>query len=447
MVRLPVSGAVGECQADVIERTMAVTRSIRTPALLLAVLALVVAGLVLPAQAASSKGAVKGVVTLDGKPVKGVRVELYWIGADTFSGPRLGVDTTNSKGAYSFSGFPVTDRNDSDLSGKAVVVKDPAGRIVSTSRELRDRAGRTVTRNVSVKRAGSITGVVRRGDGVATARLRTQVFGPDVQIDPDYDSDVVYDTDVDVARDGTFTLRGLPAGDYYLQFVDEGRTYFSQCYDNLPVTAAECDGTFNTSGRPSATPIPVTAGQDVVLNPQTMSTRGRRISGTVTDTSGRPVRDVRVRATVDGRPRPAAETTRSGAFTLGPLTNGSYRLEAVPGSPWAPQADDTVRVVDFQDVTGVRIEVKSLARVRTSVTPGRGTATVAVDVTRLASGGKPSGRVTIRWGTTSRTVGVVKGRAKATLSGLPRGRRTITVAYAGTSSTAARTTTVRTLVK
>jgi len=417
---------------------MNISRTIRTPALLIAVVALLLAGLTLPAQAATRTGAVKGVVTLDGKPVKGVKVELRWMGADSFSGPSLGVDTTNSKGAYSFSKFPIEDKNDEDLGGKAVIVTDPSGRIVATSRKFSDRAGKTSTRNVSVKRAASITGVVKRSDGRATTRLRTEVSGPDVYLDQKYSFGEVYDTSVPIAKDGSFTLKGLPAGDYDLQFVDDGKTYFDQCYDNLPRTTSRCGGTS----------ISVTAGQNVTLNPQTLTTTGRRISGTVTDTSGRPIRNARVRTVKqDQQRRLGAQTSRSGAYTLGPATDGTYRLEVDASKLWAASSPSTVYDVTGQDVSGIQIKLKSRAHIDARLTPGRGTATVAVDIFRTATRSKPSGSVTIRWGTVSRTTDVTKGRATVKLSGLPKGSRTITVSYSGTSSTAATTKTFRTVVK
>ncbi|MET0820961.1 MAG: carboxypeptidase regulatory-like domain-containing protein [Aeromicrobium sp.] len=417
---------------------MNTTRSIRTPALLLAVIALVLAGLTLPAQAATKTASVKGVVTLDGKPVKGVKVELVWIGADSFSGPSLGVHTTNSKGAYSFSKFPVEDKDDEDLGGKAVIVTDPSGRIVATSRRFSDRPGKTLTRNVSVKRAASITGVVKRGDGVVTTRLRTEVSGPDVQIDSGYDSDPVYDTSVPIAKDGSFTLKGLPAGEYNLQFVDDGKTYFPQCYDNLPRITSACGGTA----------ITVTAGQNLTLNPQTLTTKGRRISGTVTDTSGRPIRNAGVRTIEqDQQKRLEADTSRSGRFTLGPATGGTYRLEVDPGKLWAPLSASTVYDVTGQDATGIQIKLKSRAHINAKLTPGNGTAKIAVDIFRTATRSKLNGKLTISSGTVTKTTNLVKGKATVTLRGLPKGKRTITVSYAGTSSTAATTKTFRTTVK
>lgn len=423
--------------------------TIRIMGLLVGVVALLVAGLTLPAQAATKTGAVKGVVTVDGKPVKGVKIELYWAGNDTFDGPRLGVDMTDRKGAYSFLKVPVTNPTDPGTDGKAIVVKDPSGRIVNTSRKFNTKPGKTVTRNAAVKKAGSITGVVKRSDGVATSRLRADVFGPDVEIDPTYDSDLAYDTSLKVAEDGSFKLKGLPSGDYYLQFADEDKTYFSQCYDNVPVTSTQsCDGDQTGTDLSDPTKITVTTGQNLTLNPQTLSTKGRRISGTVTDTSGHPIRQARVRAVWDGEhKRLTADTSKTGTFTVGPVPDGSYRLEVVPRQPWAPQPASTVYDVNGLDVSGLQIKLKSMASIKASLSPGKGTAKVAVDVTRSATGKKPNGKVTIRWGTVTKTARLVKGKATVRLSGLAKGKRTITVSYAGTSSTAATAKTFRTVVK
>jgi hypothetical protein len=429
---------------------MNIARTLRTPTLLLAVIALLLAGLMLPAQAAAETGSVKGVVTLDGKPLKGVKVELFWTGGDGYTGPRVGVDTTNSKGAYSFKKVPIKNKKDTDANGKTILIKDPSHRIVNTSRTLRDRAGKTVTRNASVTKAASITGVVRRGDGVATSQLRTDVDGPFVLIDRhrELSEDIVYDTSVKVAKDGTFALRGLPAGDYYLEFVDQGKTYFPQCYDSLPATSDRtCDADQSAAAVPPATKITVVPGQDVTLNPQTLTTKGRRISGTVTDTSGRPIKHVRIRAADAQGKRLTTDTSKSGAFTVGPLTDGSYRLQVVPREPWAAPPADLQYDVNGADVSAGQIKLKSLASIKASLTSGKGTAKVAVAVTRSASGKKASGTVTIRWGTIAKTVTLVKGKATAKLSRLPKGKRTITVSYAGTSSTAPTARTFKTTVK
>ena len=420
------------------------TRTFRTPALLLGVVALVLAGLVLPAQAATKSGAVKGVVKLGGKPLKGLTIELHRTGDDGYENKTLAVDTTNSKGAYSFR-FSTADP---EYTWHTIIVKDPSGRIVNTSRQFKDRPGRTVTRNVTVKPGAKIVGSVMRGDGVLTSRLRVDVFGPSDPLDNGRDTPLSYDQSAKAAKDGSFTLGGLPAGDYYLQFVDDGKTYFCQCYDNLPAAKTECDGTFTSGDEPVGTTITVGAGQTVTLKPQTMSMKGPRISGTVTDTSGNPIRGARVSAAGATQPgQLTADTSKSGAFTIGPLVDGSYRLDVATSRPWARQSPSTAIDVRGVDVSGVNIRLKSRASIKATLTPGKGSVKVVANITRSATGSKPGGKVTIRWGTVAKTVNVVKGKATVTLSGLPKGTRTITVSYAGTSSTAATTKTFRTAVK
>ncbi|AWB93909.1 carboxypeptidase-like regulatory domain-containing protein [Aeromicrobium chenweiae] len=420
-------------------------RLARTSAFLTVLVALLTLGLVAPGSAASSTGAVKGVMTLDGKPVKGLRVELHLTGDDGFENKTLDVDTTNSKGAYSFR-F-ATD--DPEYTWHTIIIKDPSGRIVNTSRRFKDRPGRTVTRNATLKRAGSITGSVRRGDGLPTGRLRVNVFGPFDKLDPDRDLPLSYPESVKAATDGTFTLKGLPAGTFYLGFVDESRTYFPQCYDNIPGTNYErdCDGTNGPAGS-GGTTIRVTAGQRVSLEPQVMSTKGRRVSGTVTDTSGRPVHHADVTAYGDGTNTTSGDGSSStGAFTIGPLRDGRYRLRVDAPSPWASQWFDrrdtrtSATAIDIAsgDVSGIRVKLKSRARISAKLTPRTGALKIAVDVTRSATGSKPSGQATIRWGTVSKTVTLVKGKGAVKLSGLPKGKRRITISYTGTSSTAAAT--------
>jgi hypothetical protein len=383
-------------------------------------------------------------VTLDGRPLKGLTIELHLTGDDGFENKTLDVDKTNSKGAYSFR-FSTADP---EYTWHTIIIRDPSGRIVNTSRQFRDRPGRTVTRNAAVKPGASITGSVRRGDGVLTSRLRVDVFGPSDPLDNGRDTPLSYDQSAKAAKDGSFKLRGLPDGDYYLQFADASKTYFPQCYDNLPAATTECDGTFTDGEEPVGTKITVAAGENVTLKPQTMSTKGRRISGTVTDTSGRPIRGATVRAAADGQPRHlTADTSKSGAFTIGPLVDGNYRLEVDPPRPWAPQSLSTVFDVTGVDASGVNIKLKSRASIKAAFTPGKGSVKVVATVTRSATGSKPGGKVTIRWGSVAKTANVVKGKATVKLSGLPKGKRTITVSYAGTSSTAATTKAFRTTVK
>jgi len=397
---------------------------VRTSALLTMLVALLTLGLVVPSTAATSTGYVRGVITLDGAPLKGATVELYYKGDDGYEGPRLAADTTDSKGAYSFTINVNGLYGPGEYVGHTILIKDSQHRIVATSRTFMGRAGKTVTRNATVKKAATITGSVKRGDGVPTQYLRVNVDGPSMSIDPDRDLPLAYDEVVPVASDGSFALYGLPAGDYNLGFTDAGKTYFPQCYDSAPPSQF-CD---------DATVVHVDTGQKVGTNPQVLTTKGSRVAGSVTDTSDRPIAGAYVE--IAGTGDPYSRSTSTGAFRLGPLTDGTYQLDVAAPSPWV--SADAVAVLDVsgKDVTGVQIELKSQASLTATVTPGTGSVSTAVKVIRKATGLAAGGTVTVSWGSITKTVKLVGGKATAKLTGLPAGKRQVTIAFSGSSSTA-----------
>jgi hypothetical protein len=408
---------------------------VRTSALLAMLVALLTLALVAPSTAATATGNVKGVITLGGQPLKGATIELYWTGDDGYEGPRLAVDTTDSNGAYSFKINVNGLYGPADYLGHTILIKDSQHRIVATSRRFMGRAGKTVTRNAVVTRAATITGSVKRGDGLTTQRLRVNVFGPSASIDPNRDLPLAYDEVVNVATNGSFALQGLPAGTYYLQFVDASKTYYPQCYDSAPFSQF-CD---------DATAVEVSAGQTVATNPQVMTVKGPRIVGTVTDTLGQPIRGAYVE--VAGKPGLSSSSSSTGSFAIGPLTDGTYQLDVAAPSPWASADAVSVLQVSGTDVQGVQIKLKSKASLTATVTPGTGTATAAVQVIRKSSGTASGGSVTVSSGSVTKTVKLAKGKATVKLTGLPKGKREVKIAFSGTSSTAKVTKVVSVTVK
>ncbi len=408
---------------------------VRTSALLAMLVALLTLGLVAPSTAATTTGNVKGVITLGGQPLKGATIELYWTGDDGYEGPRLAVDTTDSKGAYSFKINVNGLYGPGEYVGHTILIKDPQHRIVATSRTFMGRAGKTVTRNAVVKKAATITGSVKRGDGATTQLLRVNVFGPLVPIDPNRDLPLAYDEVVPVAANGSFALQGLPAGTYHLQFADAGKTYHPQCYDSAPPSDF-CD---------DATAVVVNAGQTVATKPQVLTTKGNRIVGTVTDTSDEPIKGAYV--DVAGNPDLSGSSSSSGSFKIGPLGDGTYQLDVAAPSPWASADAVAVLEVSGTDILGVQIKLKSKASLTASVTPGTGTVTAAVQVIRKSSGTRSGGSVTVSSGSVTKTVKLAKGRATVKLTGLPKGKREVKIAFSGTSSTAKVTKVVSTTVK
>ncbi|VXB84768.1 carboxypeptidase regulatory-like domain-containing protein [Aeromicrobium sp. 9AM] len=408
---------------------------VRTSALLAMLVALLTLGLVAPSTAATTTGNVKGVITLGGQPLKGATIELYWTGDDGYEGSRLAVDTTDSNGAYSFTINVNGLYSPGEYVGHTILIKDSQHRIVATSRTFMGRAGKTVTRNAVVKKAATITGSVTRGDGSTTQLLRVNVLGPQVPIDPNRDLPLAYDEVVPVAANGSFALQGLPAGTYHLKFTDAGKTYYPQCYDNAP-PSDDCD---------NSTAVLVNAGQTVATNPQVLTNKGHRIVGTVTDTSGQPIKGAYVQ--VAGKPDLSGTSSSSGSFKIGPLTDGTYQLDVAAPSPWA--SADAVAVLDISgtDALGVQIKLKSKASLTAAVTPGTGTATAAVQVIRKTSGTASGGSVTVSSGSVTKTVQLAKGKATVKLTGLPKGKREVKIAFSGTSSTAKVTKVVSVTVK
>ena len=408
---------------------------VRTSTLLAMLVALLTLGLVAPSTAATTTGAVKGVITLGGQPLKGATIELYWTGDDGYEGPRLAVDTTDSAGAYSFKINVNGLYGPGEYVGHTILIKDSQHRIVATSRTFQGRAGKTVTRNAVVTKAATITGSVKRGDGLTTQLLRVNVFGPLVSIDPNRDLPLAYDEVVPVASNGSFALRGLPAGSYRLQFVDAGKSYFPQCYDSAP-SSDFCD---------DATAVQVSAGQTVATNPQVLTNKGSRIVGTVTDTSDEPIKGARVE--VAGKPDLYGSSSSTGSFKIGPLTDGTYQLDVAAPSPWASANAVAVLDVSGKDVLGLQLKLKSKASMTATVTPGTGTVTAALTVIRMSAGTRSGGSVTVSSGSVAKTVKLVKGMGTVKLTGLPKGKREVKIAFSGTSSTAKVTRVLTTTVR
>lgn len=171
-----------------------------------------------------------------------------------------------------------------------------------------------------------------------------------------------------------------------------------------------------------------------------------RLTGTVTDTSGKALEGIAVRLS---SPRDGTKvTTRSsGGFTINQaLTAGSYTVRYDdPKNVWASQylgggPDKTVRqpvvLTPGQAVRNLNTRLKSIATAKIATKAGTGSATVAFQIKRNATGSAPSGRLTLCYRGISRTVTVTKGKATVKLSGLPRGTLSLVAGYSGTGSTA-----------
>lgn len=430
---------------------------VRRGAALAATSALVLGGLMSPATAASSTGALKGTVTIGGQPVDFAKVQLYQLVYDKSTqelevGRRLKTDNTDSKGRYSFSGLTAKSKTTNRY---VVLVTDRKYRGVKTYRTIVAEKGRTLTQNVRLKAASTLTGTVKRSDGRPATGLTINVEPGQYNNQGDSYEKLYPEWSAPVNADGTYALRGIPAS-YGFEVVVSDGPYARQCFDFVAGALADCvTGAGYASQR-----LPAAAGEQRVLPAVTMTKSAPAVTtlkGKVTDSSGRPLKGIGVRI-YTGEYNRVVTTRSSGRYTLkDSLPAGAYSVRFDDhNGVWASQffggstdrkTRQRITVAPGTPVNGLDTKLKSGVSVKTATKGGVGTAKVAVRITRAASSKAPGGKLTLSFEGRSKTVDVVKGRAVVTLSGLPAGNQALTATYSGTSSTAGATKALRVTVK
>ncbi|MET0928612.1 MAG: hypothetical protein ABWX74_03790 [Aeromicrobium sp.] len=422
----------------------------------LAVLALFLSGLVSPAEAATSTGTVKGVVTLKGKPVKNAKVQLYThlrsdFDDSSFAYDRVKTVSTDSKGRYAFSGVKAGTWKGGPKYRYAVLVTDRTGKGAKTLRYLDVKKGRTTTGKVGLQPSVVITGSITRSDGGSPADLTVSLSSNETRYDDTPENEEFLPGSTTAVRpDGTFTIKGQAAGSF--QLVVRGEEYLYQCYDFETNTLEEC---MNRSG----TDVFLTAGERRVLTPVVatkVAPAVSKLSGTVTDPSGHPLKDIQVsfrQGGVDEIGAPAL-TRSSGRYNYqGRLPEGTYQVrysdpERIWGLGDGPIESVTqITVTPGQTVAGVNARLRSISTSKVATKVGRGTAKVAFTITRKATGSGPGGTLTLSYQGISKTVTVKKGAATITLTGLRAGYRELVAEYSGTSTTTGFSKVVKVTVK
>lgn len=385
-------------------------------------------------------GTVKGVVTVGGVPLAGAKVTLVRRDGDSGDAfERYKTVTTNSAGRYS-----LTRPRGSDTTWwyDHVVVSDPKGRAVTDDRQFMGKTSRTVTRNVALKRAASITGKVTRADGASPTSIRAEIVdGPDKEVIENLQMSR-YDDDRGVNASGTYRFTGLPDGTYTVCYRDTTSTYREECYDE--VLSGEAAGT--------PTEFAVKSGTAKTLKDQQLDHLLAHLRGVVTDTSGEPLKKINVSATVGGE----TSTWSTGRYHLAVPAPGDTQIHfSDPKGVWESRWYDSASKAGAQvfklgegtKVNNLAIKLKSRAKLNVKTKSGTGKVTFTVEVTRRATGKHPSGKITITLKHVSRTVTLKKGVAKVTLNGLLAGKRTFRIDYRGNSNTAKAHRTVKATVR
>ena len=278
----------------------------------------------------SSGGVVTGTVTdTSSNPLQGVYVEIITTGANPEG---VGFTTTGTNGSYAVVDLPAGSYDVCFIGSSATGGSSTTGYTdqcyddVSWDGGYSDLGGTAVVVTAGSTRSGIDANLTAGGaiSGMVTDTTSAPLEGVDVEVfttgaNPD---NVGYGT---TTADGSYTVGGLPTGDYDVCFIGSSATggssttgYTDQCYDDV-----SWDGGYSDLG---GTAVVVTAGStrsgiDANL------TAGGAISGMVTDTTSAPLEGVDVEVfTTGANPDNVGygTTTADGSYTVGGLPTGSY---------------------------------------------------------------------------------------------------------------------------
>ncbi|UCH90192.1 MAG: carboxypeptidase regulatory-like domain-containing protein, partial [Thermoplasmata archaeon] len=186
-------------------------------------------------------GTISGIVTRDsdGQPIEGVSIEVWEY--ETWEG--FGGYTTLSDGTYTITGLPSgTFRVMANAAGTAYAGEYYNNTYNSNlAEEINVTAGMTVTGiNFGLGQGGSISGVVESDAGQPIPNAWVSAHN--------YDNGTWFGG-VNTESDGSYTLSGLPSGDYRVEVDPWNTPYLWEYYNN----------TYNWD---DATPVSVTPGSD-----------------------------------------------------------------------------------------------------------------------------------------------------------------------------------------
>lgn len=420
--------------------------SVRSTAATLLALLLVSTGAVVgapQADAATPTSTVTGTVTLGGKPVSGATVTVY----ATEDGGRERYARVATKANGKFTAPFKTTKFELEQYHYWYEINDPTHQVISARRDFTPQLGKTVVKNAAVHSAGEITGYAKLPTGTDFSRLRVEVQGPrDGQANLGNDDEVrlVYPTTLTPRPSGFYRAWGLPPGEYHLKITDSTQEYQPRCHDgSVPVAETEVGYEECTTS-----PITISYGQDKKAPTQTLTTKSATISGHVADSDGKPVdlsRGYAVRADRQDGVSAFASSNSSGVYRFRGLPAGSWKISTILGSRYqdayyggdGTEADaEPVEVGPGAKATGVNIYVRNASRAYATVVPTTGGATFTVAVKKVVDGSPVQGPVVLVLGSERRTVDLnSKGRAKATVTGLPKGKTVWKVAFLGTEDT------------
>lgn len=163
---------------------------------------------------------------------------------------------------------------------------------------------------------------------------------------------------------GTWTLPGLPAGSYRVEFRPTGSTLVGEFWDDA-------------ASYLTATSLRVADGE-VVTGLDARLAEAAVVRGQVTDAAGAPVPDATVsleRVDVSGATDTGTWTAADGTYEIRPLSAGTYRLKVVPGAGSGLSTTYWPGVADASAATPITLQAgQVLERIDVTPLPGQGLA-------------------------------------------------------------------------
>ncbi|MFD7074581.1 carboxypeptidase regulatory-like domain-containing protein [Nocardioides sp. NPDC059952] len=304
-------------------------------AVLLAVCGIGIAGGVSPAAALGGPYSISGTATDDaGNPVAGVEVGVYYMHEEL-----VGSVTTAGDGTYSVDGLTAGEYYDVRFS-----FNDPYLYADQAIKSVQVVEGAGAVADVLVHVGGQITGTVRGSDGqpvgsaIVTAR-RADGAGRGHQVTADVS--------------GAYALRGLPAGNYRLEFVSYSG-HLSEWYNDKASFEAADD-------------IAVSARE--TSSADTELTMGAHATGIVTRYDNSPYPGVYLEIVWSGPDGPETYTTtrtdEDGRYATRSLDPGYYTIFALPrdGVHESARADFTVTEGTGEIVRDLHLTIPSLGNI------------------------------------------------------------------------------------
>jgi protocatechuate 3,4-dioxygenase beta subunit len=297
----------------------------------------------------------------NGTPLRRARVQLF---AQEMREQRS--TSTDEKGAYEFKDLPAGRFNVSASKGSFVSLQFGQTRPMQGGTPLQVLDGQTIEKvDFALPRGAVITGRVVDEFGEPVADV--QVFPMQSRYAQGRRRLMPMGRNAQTNDIGEYRIFGLSPGEYYVSATMRNTSFGGDSDDHSGYAPTYYPGTPNGA---EAQRVAVALGQSVSeINITLVATRTSKITGTVTDSQGRPV----AQGFVNAMPRgtggmffgPAGGgQIRDGAFTLSGVAPGDYTLRAnfgnTDGNGGRPEFATALVSVSGDDISGVRLTATQL---------------------------------------------------------------------------------------